>query len=37
MAIIPLTLSLSALDWMCTHTPTICRLHAADFARTSES
>ena len=37
MAIIPLTLSLSALDWICTYTPTICRLQAADFARTSES
>jgi len=36
MAIIPLTLSLSALDWMGTHTPTIWRLQAADFARTSE-
>jgi hypothetical protein len=37
VAIIPLTLSLSAQDWMCTHTPTICRLQAADFAWTSES
>jgi hypothetical protein len=37
MAIIPLITSLSALNWMCTHTPTICRLQAADFARTSES
>jgi hypothetical protein len=37
MAIIPLTSSLSALDWMCTHTSTMCRLQAADFARTSES
>jgi hypothetical protein len=37
MAIISLTSSLSALDWMCTHTPTISRLQAADFARTSES
>jgi hypothetical protein len=36
MAIIPLISSLSTLDWMCTHTPTICRLQAADFARTSE-
>jgi hypothetical protein len=37
MAIILLTLLLLALDWMCTHIPTICRLQAADFARTSES
>jgi len=37
MAIIPLTSSLSALDWMCTHTPTIGRLQAPDFARTSAS
>jgi hypothetical protein len=37
LAIMPLTSSLSALDWMCTHTPTICRLQVADFARTSES
>jgi hypothetical protein len=37
MAIIPLTSSLSALDWMCNHTPTIWRLQAADFARSSES
>ena len=37
MAIIPLTSSLSALDWICAHTPTIWRLQAADFARTSES
>ena len=37
MAIIPLPSPLSALDWMCTHTPTICRLQAADFARKSES
>jgi len=37
MAIIPLTLSLSALDLMYTHIPTICKLQAADFARTSES
>jgi hypothetical protein len=35
MAIIPLTSLLSALDWMYTHTPTICRLQAADFVRTS--
>ena len=37
MAIIPLTSSLSALDWICTHTPKTCRLQTADFARTSES
>jgi hypothetical protein len=37
MAIIRLTSSLSGLNWMCTHTPTICRLQAADFARISES
>jgi hypothetical protein len=37
MAIIPLTLSLSALDRMGTYSPTICRLQVADFARTSES
>ena len=36
MAIIPLPSSLSALDWLCTHAPTICRLQAADFARKSE-
>jgi len=35
MAIIPLPSSLSALDRMCTHTPTICRLQEADFARKS--
>jgi len=37
MAIIPLPSSQSALNWVCTHTPTICTLQAADFARTSES
>ena len=37
MAIIPLPSSLSALDWMCIHSPTICRLQAADCARKSES
>ena len=37
MAIIPLPSSQSAMNWMCTHTPTICRLRAADFATKSES
>ena len=37
IAITPLTPSLSALDSMCTHTATICRLQGADFGRTSES
>jgi len=37
MAIIPLPSSLSALDCICTHIPTICRLWAAGFARKSES
>jgi hypothetical protein len=37
MVMIPLTSLLLALDWMYTHTPTIWRLQAADFARTSKS
>ena len=37
MTIISLPASPSPLDWMCPHTPTICWLLAADFARKSES
>jgi hypothetical protein len=33
MTIILYPSSLSALDWMCTHTAIICSLQAADFAR----
>ena len=37
IAIMPLPPLLSALDWMCTHTLTICRLWVADFAWKSKS
>jgi len=37
ITIIPLPSSLSALDWICTHIPTICMRWVADFARKYES